>query len=89
MAVDLFRRGKLFDMAAAHHEDPVRHGKRFALIMGHIDDRCTGAPVQILDFFAHADLEFRIEGTERFIHEQDGGLSHNGPGHGYTLALAA
>lgn len=88
MEVDFLRCADLFDPAFLHDDDPVRHGQGLTLVMGHIEDRRTGGTVDVLDHPAHAQFQFGIQGTERFIHEHQGGEAYHHPGQGDPLPLA-
>ena len=85
--VEIVRRIDLFDLSLIHDDDPVSKGHGFALIVRDIEDRCFGSAVDALDFLHHHLLEVRIQGTQRFIHQQHLRLRNDGAGQGNALFL--
>ena len=79
----------LQDAAAHHHCHAVRHGERFGLIVGDIDEGGLQATVQFGDFRAHVDAQGGVEVGERLIHQKGGRVAHKGAAKGSALALAA
>ena len=51
----------LDDAALVHHGDPVGYRHRFFLIVGHVHGRDREPALQVANFLAHLDPQFRIE----------------------------
>ena len=86
LAVDLLGRADLFDLAAAHDDHAIGHGKRFGHGVGHINKRDPQILLQIRQDRLHPHLEMRIKRRERFVQQQDLWLSHQGAGQGHANA---
>src|SRR5215831_2355811 len=87
--VDVARGAHLLEPAAAHHCDAVRHGQRFALIVGDVDRGDPDFALQLLELELHAVTELLVEGAQRLVEEEHGGARDEGAGQGHPLLLAA
>ena len=87
--VDIARAPKLQDLAVAHDRDPVRHGQRLFLVVGHEHERDTGLVLQTLEFDLHVLAELVIERRKRFVEKQHLGMRRQRPGQRHALLLAA
>ena len=89
MVKDLLGRADLLDEAVLHDHDPVaqRHGLR--LVVGDVDERGVDLLPQLDDLRPHLVAQFRVQVTQRLIHQQHLGLPDNGPANGHPLPLAA
>ena len=85
--VEIVRRIDLFNFPLVHDDDPVSKSHGFTLIVRDIEDRCFGSTMDALDFLHHHLLEVRIQGTQRFIHQQHLRLRNDGAGQGNALFL--
>ncbi len=87
--IDVARRADLLDGPAVEDRDAVgeRHG--LGLVVGDIDEGDAGAPLQGLQFGAHALAQLGIEVGERLVEEQDRRLDHQRTGKRDTLLLPA
>ena len=81
------RIGHLLDQPVLHHHDPLPHGHRFDLIMGHVDHRRAQLTVQPADLHAHLDAHFGIQVREGFVKEEHRRLAHDGAAHRHALPL--
>ena len=89
LVVDILRCSDLLDIALIHDDDRVRHGQRFFLVMGDIDE---GNPKLILkadQFILHILSELEIECPERFVKQKHLRLIHDGARNCDPLLLAA
>ena len=84
----LWRSG-LNDTTIVEDSDTVRHGQRFALIMGHEDKGDTERLLQALQLFLHLLAQFEVESTERLIEKQHFGLIDEGASQRDALSLSA
>ena len=87
--VEVLGRGELLDAAVVEDRDPVGHGQRLGLVVGHVDHGDAEALVQVLDLELHVLAQLLVEGAERLVHEDQLGLEDEGPGEGDALLLAA
>ena len=68
--VDCLRRIELLQTPFIEHGDPVGHGKRFVMIMGHQYGRRFRPTQQVVKFLTHATGHVGIEIAEGFIKQQ-------------------
>ncbi len=87
--VDRLWRAYLHDAAALHHHDAIGHGQRLFLIVGHHDGGDAKALLQGADLAAKVGAHQCIQGTERFVQQQQAGGEGQGPGQRHSLLLAA
>ena len=71
LAVDLERRADLLDDAVVHDHDPVGHGQRFLLVVGHHDRGDPQTALQLLHLVAQVDPHLGVERRERFVEQQE------------------
>ncbi|MNP01130.1 hypothetical protein D3C76_929340 [compost metagenome] len=83
------RVGDLLNFALVEHRHPVRHGQRLALVVGHVDHGHTQALVDMLDLHLHVFAQLLVERAQRFVHQHQLRLEHQGTGQGHPLLLAA
>ncbi|MNL52007.1 hypothetical protein D3C87_1751470 [compost metagenome] len=76
-------------MSVSHHHDPVGHGHRLDLVVGHVDSGCFQPLMQTLDLDAHLRAELRIEVGKRLIEEKSRWIAHHGAADRDALSLAA
>ena len=88
MLVNFARRAELNDLAGAHDGDPVAHGERLVLIVGHVDDRRGDRAVQCHQLQFHHFTQAAVERAEWLVHEQHRRLVDEGAGEGDALLLA-
>jgi len=62
---------------------------RFVDVVGHEDDRLAQAGMQSLQLDLKPLAGERVHGAEGFVHEQDGRVGRERPGHADPLCLAA
>ena len=79
----------LLDDSVVHHHDSIGQGHGFYLVMGHIHGGGFEALVQRLDLRAHRHAQLGIQVGQRFVEQEDLGISNNRATHGHTLALTA
>ena len=72
-----------------HHDDAVRHGHGFDLIVSDVNRRGLQALVQLLDLGAHLDAQLGVEVRQRLIEQEHLRVARDGAPHGDALALAA
>ena len=88
--IQVHRRADLFDLARPHHHDPVSHGHRFDLVMGHIDHcRLRHGAFQPRDFDPRRHAQRGIKVGQRLIKQEQLGVAHQRPPDCHALALAA
>ncbi|MNQ71881.1 hypothetical protein D3C85_865680 [compost metagenome] len=83
------RLADLFDLSFLQHHDAVGHGHCFDLVMGDVHRGCAQPLVQRLDLGAHLHAQLGVEVRQRLVEQESLRLPHDGPAHGYALALAA
>ena len=69
--------------------DPVRQRHRLGLIVGDVDERDAGPPLQVLQLPPHPLAELRVEVRQGLIEQEDLRLDHQAPRQRHTLLLAA
>ena len=57
--------------------------------MGHVDNGHPEVFVDMFDLVLHFFAQVLVQGTERFVHENQIGLEHQRPRHGHPLLLPA
>ena len=87
--VEIVGGGELLNDSVVEHRDAVRHGERFALIVGHVDDGDSQVLMDVLDLVLHLLPELLVEGAQGLVHQHQGGLEDQRPGHRDPLLLAA
>ncbi len=55
----------------AHDADPIRDGQRHLLIVGDVQDRDAGPPLEVLDLEPHLLAEIRVQVGERLVQQHD------------------
>ena len=72
-----------------HDSDPRRHRHRLDLVVGDVDDGRADALMQPLDLHPHLDAQFCVEIGERFVEQEQQGITHQRAAHRHALTLAA
>ena len=78
----------LLDAAIVHYHNAVGHGQRLFLVVGDVDYCCSEILLNAFDLKLHCLSQFLVEGTERFIHQDDGRRKNQRAGDGHTLLLS-
>ncbi len=89
LIVDRLAVADLLDDALVHDRDAVRHGQRFALIVGDVDEGDADALLDGAQLVAHMLAKLEIERRKRLIEQQHLGLDGERAGDGDALTLAA
>src|SRR5271155_110436 len=79
----------LLQFAIFQHGDAGRQRHRLDLIVGDVNDRCTGLLMQTLDFNPHVDTQLGVEIGQWLVEQEDARLPHQSSPHGDALTLAA
>ena len=87
--VEYFRRGDLLDAAVLEDGDAIGHGHGFLLIVGHVDDGHPQGPLDAPHLELHLLAQPPVQGSQRFVHQNQARLEHQRPGDGHALLLAA
>src|SRR5690606_17765188 len=89
LLIDFFGATHLLDHSGLHHDDAIRHGHSFYLVMG--DEHHCGAQLlrQSLDFGAHLSTQLGVQVRQWLVEEENLGVAHDCAPHGHPLALAA
>ena len=88
-AVDLVGRADLLDPALAHHHDPVGHGERLFLVVGHHDRGDAEPLLQVADLAAQPGAHPRVERRQRLVEQQQARRQRQRAGQRDALLLAA
>ena len=87
--VEVLRGIDLLDEAVLHDDDTRAHGHGLSLVMGNIDKGRLETLMQLGDLGAHLHAELRVQVGERFVHQEDLRITHDGAAEGDALTLAA
>ena len=89
LGIDALGRSFILDAALVHDDAMVgeRHG--LLLVVGDMDEGRADPLLDGLQLVLHLAAELEIEGAERLVEQQHGGLDDEGAGQGHALALAA
>src|SRR5579859_4345958 len=87
--VDLRRAAYLFDLALVHHDDSVRQGHAFGLIVGDEHARDARSLLQLLQPGAHVHAQLGVEIAERFVQQEQVRLEDHGSRERDALLLTA
>ena len=87
--VKLQRGADLLDHAALKHDDLIGHGHGLDLVVGHIDHGRGQLFMQLGKLDPHLNPERRIQVRQRFVEQEDLGLTNDGAADGDALALTA
>ncbi len=79
----------LDDLALVHQENPVGHGQRFFLVVGHENRGQAQFALDLADLFAQVFANPCIQRRQRFIQQQQARTGHQRAGEGHALTLAA
>ncbi len=74
LLVDLLRRTHLLDLPLRHHRDAVRHREGFLLVVRDVDERDADLFLQRLQLDLQALAELGVQGAERLVQQQHGGV---------------
>ena len=85
----LLRSTDLLDVAVAHDDYSVAEGHGLGLVMGDVYKGGIDTFAQLDYLGTHLVAQLCVEVGERFIHQEDGGITHNRAADGDALALAA
>ncbi len=87
--VQLQRRADLLDTAAVQHNDFVRQGHGFDLVVGHVNHGRLQFFMQARQFQAHLHAQGGVEVGQRFVEQKDLWVTHDRAADGHPLTLAA
>ena len=88
-SVELHGCAQLLQPPLVQHRDPVPHGHRLHLIVGHIERGGAQLALQFHDLFARGAAQFGVEIAEGLIHQKHRRLPGHGPAQGHPLLLPA
>ncbi len=80
---------KAHDFAMAEDRDTLGQAHGLFLVMGDVDDGNAKTPVQLAQFILQVFTQLLVQGTQRFVHQQDARLVDQCPGDGHALLLPA
>ena len=86
--VQLLRRTDLQHPAAFHDDQPIRHGQRFLLIVGHVDGGDPHLFLELLQLHPHHVPQPLVEIRERLVEQQDVGLIGDDASERHALTLS-
>ena len=89
MIEDILRSADLLNINVTHDDNSVTEGHSFGLVMGDVNKRGINTLAKLDNLSTHLVTELSIEVGERFVHEEDLRVTHDGTADGDTLALAA
>ena len=81
------RIGNLLDFPFIEHHDLVPHRHRFDLVVCNVDHCGVESVVQATDLHPHLHAQLRIEVAQRFIEQEDFGMSDDRSTNGDALAF--
>ena len=87
--VERLRVGDLLKLALAHDRDAVAHRHRLDLVVGDVDRRRLERALESGDLGAHLHPQLRVEVGKGLVHQEGGGLPHDGASHRDALTLPA
>ena len=87
--VDLGRRADLLDASLREDGDPVAHGERLVLVVGHVDERDARLLLDRLELQLHLLSQLQVQGTQGFVQQQHPRSIHERPSESDTLSLAS
>ena len=67
MLVDLAWAPDLFDAAAVHHGDPIRHGERLFLVVRHVHERCPELELDPFQLQLHLLSQLHVERPQGLV----------------------
>ena len=89
MVIQIKRRPDLLDAAGLQHDDLVGHRHGFDLIVSDVNHGRVKFLVQTRQFDPHLSAQGGVEVGQRFVEQEDLGLTHDGAADGDALALTA
>ena len=89
MCEDLLRCAYLLDKAVFHDNDPVAQRHGLGLIVGHVNKRSVQFTAQRQDLGAHLVSQLCVQIGQRFVHQKNLRLAHDGTADGHALPLTA
>ena len=89
LVINILRRTDLLDPALIHDHDGVRHGQRFLLIVGHIDECDPHGLLNALQLVLHVLAQTQIERTQRLVKQQHLRAVDQRARNGHALLLTA
>ena len=72
----------------AEDRDALGQAHGLFLVVGHIDDGDSQAPVQLAQLILQVFAQLLVQGAEWFVHQQDAWLVHQRAGNRHALLLA-
>ena len=87
--VEVALRADLLDRALVHHHQPVGHGERLFLVVGHHHRGQAELLLQFADLDPHLLAQLGVEVGERLVEQQDVGPDGERAGERHALLLAA
>ena len=79
----------LLDPAPVHDGDPVAHGQRLLLVVGHVDERDPDLLLERLQLDLERLSQLRVERAQRLVQQQHRRVQDERPGERDPLLLAA
>ncbi|MEZ5231848.1 MAG: hypothetical protein R2749_03950 [Acidimicrobiales bacterium] len=87
--VDLRRRADLLGPPGVHHRDPIGHGQRLGLVVGHVDERGVHLTLDALELHLHRLAQLEVQRAEGLVEQQCPRPVDERPGQGDPLLLPA
>ena len=88
-SVDFGGRRVLLDVAVAQEDDLISHAHGFGLVMGYVKHGDAEPTLKRQNLAPHVGAKLRVEVRQRFVHQTDRRLGHDGATESHTLLLAA
>ena len=79
----------LLDVTVLHDDDAISQGHGFRLIMGDINEGGIHPLAQQDNLRPHLIPQLGVQIAQGFVHQEHGGIPHDGAANGHPLALAA
>lgn len=79
----------LLEFSCIEHANPRSHRHGFDLIVGHVNEGCTKALMQLADERTRFDAQLGIQVGQRLVHQKYGWFAHDSPAYRHPLTLTA
>ena len=89
MIEDILGSADLLDEAVTHDDDTVAQGHSFGLVVGDIDKGGVDLLAQFDNLRTHLVAKLGVQVRQRFVHQEDSRVTHDGATDGNTLSLTA
>ncbi len=86
--VDLDGCSDLLDLSPVHDGQPVAHGERLLLVVGHVEERDPDLLLDPFQLGLHLLAQLQVERPERLVEQEELRLVHDRPCQRHALALA-